>query len=147
MKRSSFRPKPHKPVKKRSKVARRLNKRPSMRLLKDKLWAECRRIIKERHGNTCYTCGARELSGSNWQTGHFIASSICSVELRYSLDNLRPQCAACNIWKSGNWLAFENHLIKDGIDVQELKQRNEQTKNKQYDSLWYEAKIAEYKLL
>ncbi len=89
----------------------------------------CREITKKRYGNVCYTCGLQNLAKSNWQTGHFIASSICSVELRFSLDNLRPQCATCNIWKSGNWLAFENHLLQEkGVEfVATLKQKNART--------------------
>lgn len=118
-------------------------------LLKKKLWEECKRIIRERHGNTCYTCYAQGLMGSNWHTGHFIPSSTCSVELRYSLRNLRPQCYRCNINLSGNWIEFEKHLINEhGANYPgELKQLNEQTKNKQYDILWYQSKLAEYKNL
>lgn len=122
-------------------------KRPSMRLLKDKLWRECKRIIRERHGNTCYTCGKKGLEGSNWQTGHYIPSSICSASMRYDLDNLRPQCYRCNINLSGNWPEYEIHLQKDGIDPEELKQRNRLSTGKQYDSLWYESKIEEYRNL
>lgn len=135
--------KPRKAVKKRT----RSKKQPSIRLLKKKLWAECKRITRERYGNTCFTCGKRGLEGSGWQTGHFISSSICSVEMRYSLDNLRPQCYNCNINKSGNWVAYEKRLKSCGIDVEEMKQRNEDTKNLQYDSLWYLNKIEEYRQL
>lgn len=67
--------------------------------------------------------------------------------MRYSLDNLRPQCWRCNINLSGNWVAFEDHLKADGVNVEALKQRNRDTKGKQYDSLWYQAKIAEYKAI
>ena len=122
-------------------------KTPTITQLKKKLWAECKRIIRARYGNKCYTCPSDNLEGSNWQTGHFISSSICSVEMRYSLDNLRPQCMACNIHRSGNWVAYERHLKDDGVDVEELKQRNEDTKNQQYDSLWYLDKIEEYKAI
>lgn len=118
-----------------------------MRQLKDKLWKECKRITRERYGPRCYTCGSEPLSGSNWQTGHFIPSSICSVEMRYSLDNLRPQCMQCNIHKSGNWLEFEKNLRFDGYDPDELKQRNHDTKGLKYDAEWYEKKLAEYRNL
>lgn len=64
--------------------------------------------------------------------------------MRYDLGNLRPQCYACNIHRSGNWISFEAHLIADGIDVAELKQRNERTKGQKYDVLFYQDKIAEY---
>lgn len=136
---------PRSAPKKRATGKKTTKKKPSARLLKQKLWAECKRITRDRHGNTCYTCGRTPLEGSNWQTGHFIASSVCSVEMRYSLNNLRPQCYNCNINKSGNWPAFEEHLKRDGFDVEALKQRNRDTVGEQYDSLWYLAKIEEYK--
>lgn len=64
--------------------------------------------------------------------------------MRYSLDNLRVQCYACNIHKSGNWIEYERHLIADGIDVQELKDRNEKTKGGMFREDWYKEKIQEY---
>lgn len=115
--------------------------------LKQELWQLCRQIIFKRHGNNCYTCPAKNLTGSNRQCGHFISSSICSAAMRYDLDNLRPQCAACNIWKSGNWISFEEHLRRDGIDTEELKRRNRQTTGRKYDVLYYKAQIAAYQSL
>ena len=131
---------------KASQRSKRRAKSPLVKL-KKALWDECRRITRERHGNTCYTCGRVGLVGSNFQTGHFISSSICSVFLRYHLDNLRPQCYNCNINKSGNWVAFEAHLILDkGRDFPEqLKQLNRDTTGEQYDITWYENKLIEYK--
>lgn len=137
-----------KPVVKR-KVAKKAKskKQPSIRQLKDRLWKECRRITRNRYGNTCYTCGKTGLEGSSWQTGHFIASSVCSTEMRYCLENLRIQCWRCNINLSGNWIAFEKHLKEDGIDVEALKQRNEDTKGLSYHTDWFQAKIEEYRAL
>ena len=114
---------------------------------KEKLWKLCRAIIIKRHGNTCYTCGKKNLSGSGLHVGHFISSSICSTTLRYDLQNLRPQCYACNIHRSGNWVAYEAHLKRDGIDVEKLKTHNEATKGEKYDISWYEQKIEEYERL
>lgn len=125
-----------------------------MRLLKDKLWRECKRIIRSRYGNkngtwNCYTCGALLDEPRKAQTGHFIPSSICSTAMRYNLDNLRIQCYRCNINLSGNWPAYERNLdIEMGIGfADELKATNEQTKNMQYDSIWYEDTIDRYKKL
>lgn len=115
--------------------------------LKKKLWQLCREIIFIQHGSDCYTCTTINLSGSNRHLGHFISSSVCSAELRYSLDNLRPQCYACNIFRSGNWLAFEDHLRRDGIDPEALKQRNRDTTGLKADSRFYEAYIAKYEVL
>ena len=123
----------------RKHASKRPNRTPKITALKRKLWVLCRDYIRTTYGNTCYTCGRAGLEGGNWQTGHFISSSICSVALRYDLRNLRPQCYNCNINKSGNWLAFEQRLTADnGIEyVESLKRDNEATKGLQYDSLWY----------
>lgn len=150
MKRSGFKVKTAPPLKKSTTGTLGGNKRKvksPLKRLKEQLWKLCREIQIKRYGSNCYTCPAKDLSGSSRHLGHFISSSICSTELRYSLDNLRVQCYSCNIHKSGNWLAYERHLIADGIDVQELKDRNEKTKGKQYDVLWYCGKIEEYEKL
>lgn len=64
--------------------------------------------------------------------------------MRYHLPNLRVQCYNCNINKSGNWVAFEENLKREGVDVEELKQLNRDTTGEQYDITWYNNKIAEY---
>lgn len=115
--------------------------------LKKELWSLCREIIIQRHGSDCYTCGAKELSGSNRHLGHFIPSSVCSTEMRYDLDNLRICCYRCNIHLSGNWVAFEKHLKEDGIDPDILKRRNYKTIGRKYDILWFKARIEAYKQL
>lgn len=114
--------------------------------LKKQLWQLCREITIKRDGSDCFTCPSKNLEGSSRQLGHFISSSICSTELRYDLRNLRIQCYACNIHKSGNWLAYENRLIKEHGEsyVRQLKEDNEKTKSLMYREAWYEAKIAEY---
>lgn len=148
---TTFLQKPRKPLKrssfKRKTVAKKRKKKSPLSKLKAQLWQLCREIQIKRYGNKCYTCPNSDLAGSGLHLGHFISSSVCSTELRFSLDNLRPQCYRCNIHLSGNWLAFERHLIADGIDVQELKARNEQTKGIMYREDWYERKIEEYKTL
>src|SRR3990167_1261952 len=126
---------------KRTRLKRKA--KSELRKLKDTLWKLCRKIIIEKYGNTCYCCGAKNLEGANLHLGHFIPSSICSAEMRYDLDNLRPSCYRCNIHLSGNWVAYEKHLRQEkGQDfVEELKQRNEDTKGGQYDVLFYQEKI------
>lgn len=85
--------------------------------LKQDLWKLCKQIIRKRYGNTCYTCEAFPLEGSNWHTGHFIASSVCGMYLRFDLRNLRPQCYRCNISLSGNGAVFyENMREREGQD-------------------------------
>jgi len=123
--------------------------KPMLKKLKKRLWELCREITIKRDGRDCYTCPSKDLQGSNCHLGHFISSSICSTELRYDLANLRIQCYACNIHRSGNWLAYENRLKKEhGLDyVDNLKRRNEETKGLQYREDWYQMMIARYETL
>lgn len=129
------------PLRSKRKTIRKVT--PNITKLKKRLWELCRDITRARYGYYCYTCGNHSDAP---HTGHFISSSVCSVELRYDLKNLRPQCYRCNIHLSGNWLAYEIKLKQDEGDVyvDELKERNMRTKGRQYDTLWYQAKIAEY---
>lgn len=108
-----------------------------------KLWELCKQLTRKNYGYTCYTCG-QETEAPH--TGHFISSSVCSGDLRFSLDNLRPQCYRCNIHLSGNWIAYEERLTKEKGKkwVEALKKRNQETKGLHYDIFWYEAKIKEY---
>lgn len=148
---STFKDKPRTPLKRTAlkRSAKKLKKvrKDTVGKLKVKLWALCRAISINQHGNVCYCCGGVDLVGSNLHLGHFIPSSVCSAELRYSLDNLRPCCYRCNIHLSGNWPAYEAHLIRDGIDVAVLKQRNYDTKGMKADILFYTQKIQDYELL
>lgn len=126
------------PLKKKTR-----KKKTPLAKLKKQLWAILREIQLSKYGRTCYTCYKTGLEGGNCQLGHFIPSSVCSTEMRYDLDNLRPQCYHCNINLSGNWIAYEKHLTQEGIDVQKLKARNEKTKGLMYREDWYENKIQE----
>ena len=122
---------------------RKVGKQPISKLAK-KLWELCRKIVKATYPHKCYTCGKTLIEGTaDFHIGHFIPKSVCSTELKYSLDNLRPQCSACNIWKSGNWPAFEKHLIEDKGEqfVIDLKKRNIETKGLKYGYFWYEKEI------
>ena len=142
------------PFKKKYKPMKRtkLRKKSKTELakLKEELWQLCRKIIKVMFPHICYTCGKKLEDGAqDFHIGHFISSSICSAFMRYYLDNLRPQCSGCNVWKSGNWLEFEYHLKRDKGEnfVVELKKLNEQTKGKKYDIIWYKNRIEEYKII
>ena len=82
------------------------------RKVQDKLWEQCKRIIRAKYGNTCYTCGKTGLEGSSWQTGHFIPSSVGGALLRYNLSNLRIQCYYCNINLGGNGASFYRNMVE-----------------------------------
>lgn len=80
--------------------------------IQNKIWAECKRIIRKRYGSECYTCGKKELSGSNWQTGHMIPKSTLGAYLKYDLRLLRPQCYSCNINYGGQGALFIERMRK-----------------------------------
>lgn len=119
-------------------------KKTELKKAKERLWRLCRIITLGRYGNVCYTSGKVIPKGIH--VGHFIASSVCSAELRYSLDNLRPQSYHENINCSGNWIEYERRLKeeKGAGFVEALKKRNYATKGMKADILWYKKKIKEY---
>ena len=98
-------------------------------VIQRKLWAECKRIIRARYIDTCYTCGASNLSLKpvNWQTGHMLAKASVGAYLKYDLRVLRPQCYLCNIRHGGRGADFiENMRRIEGNEYvdQILKDRN-----------------------
>lgn len=59
----------------------------------------------------CVTCG-----GKNDQCGHFISRS--HNILRYDKRNGHSQCVGCNIFKSGNYPAYTQFMLKTyGPDI------------------------------
>lgn len=91
--------------------------KPTIGQLQKKLWIHCRRLIREKYKNpdgtyNCYTCDQKNLVGSNLQTGHFIAKSVCGSFLKYDLRNLRIQCFRCNCNLSGNGAVFYRNMVE-----------------------------------
>lgn len=80
--------------------------------IQKKLWEECKRIIRSRYGNSCFTCNKSGLAGSDWHTGHFIPKSVCGAYLKYDLRNLRPQCYSCNINAGGNGAIYYKNMVE-----------------------------------
>lgn len=88
-------------------------KKSDRKKLEDKVWNECRRIIRSRYENTCYTCGARNLEGSNMNTGHGKAKGALPLRFKYDLRNLRVQCMRCNCHMGGMSDIFITKLEKE----------------------------------
>ena len=127
--------------------------KPNITKLKKILWELCKQVVrlqaKDKNGKIfCYTCGKNVTENkSNQHTSHFVPSSICGIGLRFDLKNLRVTCYSCNVQKSGNFPAYQEHLIQDvGQEEVEtlLQRRHEFTKG---DTHFYQAKIDEYQIL
>ena len=75
----------------------------------------------------CVSCG-RLYQIKGIQAGHFVSRGNNS--LRYSEDNVFPQCVSCNVFKNGNYPAFSVYLInKFGADyIIKLEKRGQKIK-------------------
>lgn len=114
--------------------------------IQNKLWDECKRIIRARHGNVCYTCGATGLSGSNWHTGHLWAKASLGAFMKYDLRVLRPQCYNCNINHGGAGADFFRRMsLENGEDYMRILYQDRQVTVKAYD--YYTKLLEEYKKL
>lgn len=142
MKRSYFKQKPRKPLK-RTPLKKKSKAKPSV--LKRKLWEICKDIVRKRDGNICVICGKSGLEGSGWHTGHFLPSSVCGAYLRFDLRNLWSSCYNCNINLGGNGAMFSRILVeKLGQEFVDKLFQDKQITIKA-DIIFYEEKIKEYK--
>lgn len=113
-------------------------------VIQRKIWDECRRIIRERYSNVCYTCGKSGLEGSNWHTGHMIPKASLGAFLKYDLRVLRPQCYNCNINLGGMGAIFIDRMrALEGDEYVDKILRDRQVTVKAYDH--YLTILEEYK--
>lgn len=107
------------------------------------IWEECRRL-KNRPIVDCYTCGAKDLQGSNRQLGHMWSKATLSALLKYELDILEWQCTRCNIWGGGMGADFYKRKLKElgKKRITELEHMRNKT-IKAYD--FYVELLAKYK--
>lgn len=107
------------------------------------LWVECKRIIRKKYGNICFTCNRSSLTGSNWHTGHLLAKASVGAFLKYDLRLLRPQCYNCNINLGGNGALFIENLRRiEGNEYVDQILKDRQVTVKAYDH--YSALLVKY---
>lgn len=124
----------------------RKQSKQSISKIQRKIWEHCKRIIRERHGNSCFTCGRTGLTGSNWHTGHLWAKASLGAYLKYDLRVLRPQCYHCNINLGGNGADFYRKMLQEvGQEKMEELERDRQKTVKAYD--FYVKLLSEYEKL
>ena len=95
----------------------RAKSKQKISVIQRKLWIECKRLIRQRYGNTCYTCGKTNLFGSNWHTGHLWPKASLGAYLKYDLRILRPQCYNCNINLGGNGAVFYSKMLEEKKEI------------------------------
>lgn len=98
--------------------------------LNKKVWEECKRIIRLRYPNTCYTCGRSGLEGSNLHTGHMISKASLPLKYKYDLAILRPQCYNCNINHGGQGAYFIKRWEAEGNSFEDLEREINLAKQK-----------------
>lgn len=103
--------KPRKPIKRKTKVAKKTPKKSQIKRLKTKLWTIVSKRIKERDKYICFT-SKKSVSGSNAHCGHGLPSSVCGGRLRYHPKNLHCQSYHENINLGGNGTVYYQEQVK-----------------------------------
>lgn len=119
-----------KKTKKMSKLSSKQKiKQKTVSRLEDLVWDQVKRIVRKTQANTCYTCGAKNLSGSNWQSGHGLANGSLSRRFKNDLRNIKSQCYFCNINLGGNQEIFLRKLEKEEAGLEFLKEAGYKDEN------------------
>lgn len=119
-------------------------KKPTVKLLRNRLWVLCRQLTFGKYGNTCYTCGRRNLEGSSLHCGHLWPRATLSNHLKWDIRILRPQCPLCNTFNDGEGAVFYRNMVKEiGQRAMDKLEKEKQILVKA-DVLWFQKKIEEY---
>ena len=89
------------------------SKQKSLTHYKAKAWDLMSEYIRRKYSDSegygnCYTCNAH-MHWKSLQAGHCISGRHNAVLLDEEI--LRPQCAACNVWKHGNYEVFITKIV------------------------------------
>lgn len=115
--------------------------------LRDKLDAVFSKYIRLKYSDAkgycrCISCG-KILPWKEIQNGHYMSRRYMST--RFSEDNCRPQCVACNIFNQGNIQMYRRGLIKQiGEQRVNLVEVRARTENKNWSLFEYNQLIAYY---
>lgn len=128
---------------------RKRSKSPLSKIQRE-LWDECRRIQGIRLANKdssvdCYTCGAKNLQGSNRQLGHVPwPKATLGANLKYDLRVLKWQCFRCNINFSGlGGVAYPKMEREYGKEFMEQLERDRNVSVKAID--FYQQLLEKYR--
>lgn len=83
----------------------------SQKLKAHKAWRVFSEWTRKSSAN-CYCCGKR-IDWKKAHASHYIAGSVCGKTLFFDERNVKPSCAACNLFLHGNIPQFALHLKRD----------------------------------
>ena len=126
-------------------MIRQKSKQPISKIQRQ-IWQECRRIADKLYKNDCYTCGSKNLQGSNKQLGHLYSKATLSAYLKYDMRVLRWQCFRCNINGGGCGADYYARMLKEkGKAFMDQLEKDRQITVKAYD--FYVDLLEKYKKL
>lgn len=100
----------------RSRIRRRdkpkKRKPPGLVAFKRKLWPKFAAFIKRTKGNTCFSCGKKDLVGKDLHAGHMFSAGMYPA-LRWLIECVWPQCSRCNIFLKGNYIEYHARYIAE----------------------------------
>lgn len=128
----------------------RKQSKSKLSVIQRELWQECRRIQGIKLANPdgsvdCYTCGSKNLQGSNRQLGHVPwPKATMGANLKYDLRVLKWQCYRCNINLSGlGGVAYPKMEKEYGKEFMEQLERDKNVSVKAID--FYTELLEKYK--
>lgn len=144
MKRSGFKKKPTKPLKKT--VMKKTAKPKTEAWWKKKFWTVFSLYIRTRDNFTCFTCD-RKGNGSGMHAGHMIPRAAGGLSLYFHEQNVHAQCYHCNINLGGNGAIYAvKHIEKYGQEAFDEIIRLKNQGFKKYTIVDYQNLIEEYEL-
>lgn len=121
-------------LKKRSSTKKKTSKSKLVEKL-DEVFSKYIRVKYSKKGYCqCISCG-KHLHWKQIQNGHYMSRRYFST--RWSEDNCRPQCVACNMFNQGNAQAYRLGLIKEigeqRVNLIEARARQETCKYGEFE--------------
>ena len=89
----------------------------------------------------CFTCG-KVMHYKQAHGGHYVPKSIYAT--RYDKDNLRPQCAGCNIFRGGNLITYRENLVAELGERAVWSLEQHRKRSIDFTREWLEVEITAY---
>ena len=100
-----------------------MKKKPNRSIQEDRTWKAFSKYIRLRDANNngigfCIAC-QKMIDWKQVHAGHYIPRSY--HEVKYDEDNVHSECSRCNLYLSGNLIAYRRNLV-DKIGEKRVKE-------------------------